>query len=134
MSLAENIKKLLKDQSLNMTDLSLKSGVPTSRISEIVSGVTQNPQMKTLKRLAEALNVPVDRLSGGVVSDGGSENFYVSGVHQKLTNDEHRLVQYFRVMDEHHRENLIETASCFAGLHKLSEFKRSAVRSRSAPP
>lgn len=64
MGLAENLTKLLESKGVNAVWLASKSGVPTSRISEIVTGKTINPQLKTLQKIADALEVPVGTLTG----------------------------------------------------------------------
>lgn len=64
MGLPENLSKLLELKGINSVDLAAKSGVPTSRISEIVTGKTKNPQLKTLQKIADALHVSVDVLTG----------------------------------------------------------------------
>jgi repressor LexA len=73
MSLQANLSKLMELRGISATELSAKADVPTSRISEIVTGKTKNPQMKTLSKIAKALGVDVAVLtSEEIVSFAGS--------------------------------------------------------------
>jgi len=60
--LGEKIKKLRKNYGMTIKDLSDKSGVGQSTISEIETGKVKNPKSETLSKLAKALNVTVDSL------------------------------------------------------------------------
>lgn len=60
--LGEKIKKLRKNYRMTIKDLSDKSGVGKSTISEIETGKVKNPKSETLSKLAKALNVTVDSL------------------------------------------------------------------------
>lgn len=60
--LGEKIKKLRKNYGMTIKDLSDKSGVGKSTISEIETGKVKNPKSETLSKLAKALNVTVDSL------------------------------------------------------------------------
>ncbi len=63
--IAANLKKLIENSELKPSQISRKTGIPTSRISEIVTGKTKNPGVDTLFRIVDAL--------------GGNLNFVVSG-------------------------------------------------------
>lgn len=60
--LGEKIKKLRESYGMTIKDLSDKSGVGQSTISEIETGKAKNPKSETLSKLAKALNVTVDSL------------------------------------------------------------------------
>ena len=55
MTLSEKLQKIMDAKGIQAIDLAKISGVPTSRISEIVTGKTKNPQLKTLMKLSDAL-------------------------------------------------------------------------------
>jgi transcriptional regulator with XRE-family HTH domain len=67
MSVSENVRKAMDNAGLSAAELSVKSGVPESRLSEIINGKTKNPQMKTLVKLANAMRVNVAVLTGGEI-------------------------------------------------------------------
>ncbi|WP_352420773.1 helix-turn-helix transcriptional regulator [Proteiniborus sp.] len=60
--LGERIKELREGYKMTIKDLSDKSGVGQSTISEIETGKAKNPKSETLSKLASALNVTVDSL------------------------------------------------------------------------
>lgn len=60
--LGKRIKKLRKTNNMTIKELSNKSGVGQSTISEIETGIAKNPKSETLSKLATALNVTVDSL------------------------------------------------------------------------
>lgn len=60
--LGKRIKELRKANNMTIKDLSEKSGVGQSTISEIETGKAKNPKSETLAKIANALNVTVDTL------------------------------------------------------------------------
>lgn len=56
-----NLKKLREQRALSLTDLAQKSGVNRITIHRIESG-KQRPMPRTIRKLAEALNVNVEEL------------------------------------------------------------------------
>ncbi|RXI46050.1 hypothetical protein DP145_01540 [Clostridium tetani] len=61
--LGENIKKLRERAGMTIKELSNKSSVGQSTISEIETGKAKNPKSATLTNLAKALNTSVDQLT-----------------------------------------------------------------------
>ena len=64
MSLRKIIGDLKTENGLTTDALSAKSGVPKGTINKILNGETRNPTIGTLAALAEALGVPLERLTG----------------------------------------------------------------------
>ncbi len=60
--LGKRIRELRNSHNMTIKELSEKSGVGQSTISEIETGVAKNPKSETLSKLASALNVTVDGL------------------------------------------------------------------------
>ena len=60
--LARNIRWYREDRGFSMTELGHRAGMAQSRISDFESGVTDNPLLSTLQRLASALCVEVGHL------------------------------------------------------------------------
>ena len=60
--LSKNIKKLRKQLKLTQEELARKAGITYSILIKIESGVNDNPTIKTLKKLADALEVSIDEL------------------------------------------------------------------------
>lgn len=60
--LSQNIKRLRKQHKLSQEDLAQKAGITYSTLIKIESGANSNPTIKTLHKIAIALNVNVDAL------------------------------------------------------------------------
>lgn len=61
--LGDNIKKLRERAGMSAKDLSLKSLVGQSTISEIEVGKIKNPRGETLMKIAKALNISVEEIT-----------------------------------------------------------------------
>lgn len=66
MGIGKNVKALAKAKGLNLIELSEKSGVPINTIYTLTREDPRNATMRTLDRLAEALEVDVRTLQTGV--------------------------------------------------------------------
>jgi len=60
--LAQNIKKLRKQHKLSQEQLARKSEITYSTLIKIESGANKNPTINTLKKIADAFNVTVDKI------------------------------------------------------------------------
>ena len=59
---AENIKRYRRERGLSQEDLARAAGVTYSALTKIEAGYVQDPRVKTLQRIAIALEVTVDDL------------------------------------------------------------------------
>lgn len=62
MSLSENLKYWQSLRNMTTNALAAKANIPPDTISKIRGGITRNPTMETLQRLAQALECSVDDL------------------------------------------------------------------------
>lgn len=62
--LYSRIDKLCKARNTNVTALCKAAGVARSSLSELNAGRTKTLTLETARKLADALNVPVDELMG----------------------------------------------------------------------
>lgn len=62
--LSENIKKSRKIKGLSQHKLAKLEDVTLTTLVKIESGVNNNPTIKTLKKIADALEVSIDELIG----------------------------------------------------------------------
>lgn len=60
--LSENIKKFRKKKGISQDKLSKLADITHTTLAKIESGVNNNPTIKTLQRIAQALNVKIDDL------------------------------------------------------------------------
>ena len=82
MSLSDNLKLVMESKGLSASRLEKISKVPASRISDIVNNKTLNPQMKTINKLAKALDVDASEL----IANGGHKNVALS-----ITGENHHI-------------------------------------------
>ena len=62
--LAENIKRLRTKKGLSQDKLAKLADVTLTTLVKIESGANDNPTIKTLKKIADALEVAIDDLLG----------------------------------------------------------------------
>lgn len=60
--ISDNIKRFRKKKSISQDRLSKLADVTHTTLAKIESGVNKNPTIKTLQKLAEALEVKIDDL------------------------------------------------------------------------
>jgi len=60
--LAENIKKLRRRQKISQEELAKKAGITYSTLIKLESGANDNPTIKTIKKISDALNAKIDEL------------------------------------------------------------------------
>lgn len=60
--LSENIKKIRKKKEISQDRLSKLADITHTTLAKIESGVNNNPTIKTLQKIAQALNVKIDDL------------------------------------------------------------------------
>ena len=66
MRLNDKLNRLKTENGLTTDALAQKSGVPKGTINKILNGETRNPTVATLAALAQALDCPLEYLSGQV--------------------------------------------------------------------
>ncbi len=60
--IGENIKKIRKKKNISQDKLSKLADITHTTLAKIEAGINSNPTIKTLKKIADALNVTVDEL------------------------------------------------------------------------
>lgn len=68
MEIRDILAKLKTENGLTTEMLSERSGVPKGTLNKLLNGETRNPTGATLKRIADALNCPVELFCGGAKS------------------------------------------------------------------
>jgi transcriptional regulator with XRE-family HTH domain len=58
--LGENIQQLRKKYKLSQEELAKKAGITYSTLIKIESGANDNPTIKTIVKIARALNIKID--------------------------------------------------------------------------
>jgi len=62
-TIAKNIKKIRKKRSISQDKLSKLAEVAYNTIIKIESGALQNPTIKTVQKIAKALDISLDELT-----------------------------------------------------------------------
>ncbi len=61
-NIGTKIQGLRKEANLTQEELAQKSGIPYTTLIKIEGGQVQNPTIKTIKKIADALGVSLDNL------------------------------------------------------------------------
>lgn len=72
MSLGEYLQEKRKEKDMSQRDLANASGVSNAEISRIEAGTRKQPSPKTLRKIAEALNTPLEEVyqQAGIIEKG----------------------------------------------------------------
>lgn len=62
--LAQTIKELRKKRKISQEELAKQAGITYSTLIKIESGANDNPTIKTMRKIADALRVTLDDLVG----------------------------------------------------------------------
>ncbi|GAC1340969.1 MAG: hypothetical protein NVSMB18_12110 [Acetobacteraceae bacterium] len=73
--LARRIRSLLDERGTTARQISVKAGLSPDGIRNIMRGLAKSPQIHTLQAIADALEVPLDRL----LHDGDAQPYYPDG-------------------------------------------------------
>ncbi len=60
--IGKSIQKVRLERKLTQEQLAIKAGIPYTTLAKIESGMVNNPRMKTLEKIANALAVTIDYL------------------------------------------------------------------------
>lgn len=71
-TIGEVVQKLRQDKGLTQEELAVKSGVSYTSLVKIERGQVENPTIKTLKKLADALEVSVDDILSMIENGNGN--------------------------------------------------------------
>ena len=58
----DRIKEIMKDKGICAKDIVDAAGLPKATVSEILNGVSSNPRIETVKKIACALGVTIDEI------------------------------------------------------------------------
>lgn len=83
MNIGEFLRSLREKNNLTLKELADKSGVGPSTISDIETGTSTNPRMGTLKKLADALDIPVNDFFNESKNNSSS-------ISKELTSKDHK--------------------------------------------
>lgn len=74
----EKLKKFRKEKHITQKDLAQKSGISYSMVTKLETGEQKNPSLRTLSKIASALDIPVSDLfiSKETFSDYSATEFF----------------------------------------------------------
>lgn len=98
-TVGSRVKELRTKRGWSMSELTRRSGIATRHVGAIEQGKT-SPTLRTLARIADALETSVEELTGAPFPSD-------------LAPDERELVSRYRALSEHARALLRENAALF---------------------
>lgn len=65
-TIGDKLKKLIRNKDMTQEELARKADIPYATLLKILNGTVENPTVKTMQKLALALEVAVDDLLVGI--------------------------------------------------------------------
>ena len=82
--LKRNLETIIKQKCLNITELERKAGLKKNNIYNITRGLSKNPSIETIQRIADALGITLKELYKEDFSEEKSENNFLNQDHLML--------------------------------------------------
>jgi len=82
--LKRNLESIIKQKCLNITELERKAGLKKNNIYNITRGLSKNPSVETIQRIADALGITLKELYKEDFSEEKYENNFLNHDHLKL--------------------------------------------------
>ncbi|MBR5596539.1 MAG: helix-turn-helix domain-containing protein [Lachnospiraceae bacterium] len=104
--LSKRLKEILNEKKISLEYYSQLSGVPMETLRNIYYGRTSNPNIKTVMAMAEALDMTINSLLG---------------VENTSTNEERKLINYYRSCGTHGKNVILNIAKYEANMMNESQ-------------
>ena len=101
--LSKRLKEILNEKKISLEYYSQMSGVPMETLRNIYYGRTSNPNIKTVMAMAEALDMTINTLLG---------------VENTNTNEERKLMNYYRNCGNHGKMIIMNIAKYEASVSR----------------
>lgn len=69
MEIGKKISQIRKEKKIKIDELVKLSGVPKGTLNKILTGITKDPQLETLKAIAKAMNCTLDDFDGDIKTE-----------------------------------------------------------------
>ena len=123
--IGENIQRIRTSLGLTQKELGEKVGVKPQFISNLERNVSK-PNIKTIDKIAMALNVPIEDITGKTPKLDQSKDFgekYAHFIDKNLTNDEMALLFFYRTLSPSEKNTaFIQIMNISRGLPTSSYF------------
>ena len=96
--LAKRIKIIKKQNHLTNAELADLAGLPLSNVSKLLAGISKQPTIDTVAKIASALNISIDYLVYGKNTQ----------VNQTQSTDEYQLITSYRSLNESGKNEIIK--------------------------
>jgi len=125
MNIGENIKIIRTSKGLTQKELAEKLGKTPQYVSKIENNIS-SPNVKTIDKIAMALNVPIEDITGKTPKLDQSKDFgekYAHFIDKNLTNDEMALLFFYRTLSPSEKNTaFIQIMNISRGLPTSSYF------------
>lgn len=109
----EKIDLLKKELNLTSKELSEKSGVPLGTLNKILSGVTKDPKLETLKSLARVLGCTLDYFD---------DKYIESHQRNVLSSKESKLINAFNQLNQIGKDEAIKRVFELTEINKYTTY------------
>lgn len=92
MNIANNLKDLINKSGLTVKDISLKTGIPNSTLSDLLNEKRKNISFQNIILICDVLNCSIDHIAGRDI--------------QKVNGNELKILNKYRKLDERGRKNI----------------------------
>ena len=115
MNLLDKLDLLMESAGLNKKQLAERSDVPYTTIVSFYTKGYDKMKLSTLKSLANFFNVSIDYLGCDEITD---PHFGISKPTIILTQDEHKLIELYRTLNDQGKEHILTCVATAQALFK----------------
>lgn len=123
------IRELRTSRKLSQQELADQLGISKSSVNMYERG-EREPGLDTLEAIADFFNVDMDYLTG---KTDNPQKYVITGEESDiLTDNEHKLIDIYRNLNQEGQEKLLDTASDMSELSRYKKHDESAMVQKEA--
>ncbi|QDX90991.1 XRE family transcriptional regulator (plasmid) [Brevibacillus laterosporus] len=107
MKIGEYIKSIRESKGMGLRELARRSGISSSHLSNVESGLRDNPKLDTLKKIALGLNHPLEDLL-----------VYAGTLEDNLYYDVEKLKYILESLPSEYRKDFMEKIDLMADVYR----------------
>lgn len=103
--LHEILSERRRSIGMSIDHLVEKSGIPKGTVTKVLTGVSPNPALETVKAIAYALGLSLDDLAGNSDSKLSDRAMKIAVVYDSLTSEGKELMDAISIFAEKHHKS-----------------------------